>query len=50
MNVWMFCIGSRELLKIFIQRATGNVGEGRRQGFSLNSVMAFGTQINLQVS
>ena len=47
MDVWMFYIGRRELFEVFTQRATGNVGEGRRQGLPLNSVMAFSAQINL---
>jgi hypothetical protein len=50
MDIWVFNIGRRELFEILIQRPTRNVGERRLQGLSLNPVMAFSTQINLQVA
>src|SRR5690348_5793461 len=46
----MFNLRRRKRLEVFTQRSTRHVREGRFQPFSLNPVMAFSTQIKLQIS
>ncbi|HZL53407.1 MAG TPA: hypothetical protein VFC37_20920 [Terracidiphilus sp.] len=50
MHIRMFHIGGWKRFEVFVERLAWNIGESRRQGFSLNSVMAFGAQINLPVA
>lgn len=50
MNIWMFYIGRRERLEVVTEGSTRNIGESRRQANALNSVVAFGAQVNLPVA
>jgi hypothetical protein len=49
-NIGMFYIGGWKGFEVITERPTRNVREGRRQGFSLDPVVAFGAQIDLAVA
>jgi hypothetical protein len=50
MNIRMLNKRRWKRFEEFAERLAWNVGEGRRQGFSLNPVVAFGAQIDLPVA
>src|SRR5579863_9303696 len=50
MDIRMLNIGRWELFEVLTQRPARKVREGWRQGFTLNPVVAFGTEINLPVA
>jgi hypothetical protein len=50
MDIRVLDVGNRKRLIVLAQGLAGTIGEGWKQRFPLNPVVAFGTQINLPVT
>ena len=50
MDIRMLDARTWKRLEVFVQRMARQIGKGRLQAGALNSVVAFGTEIHLQIA